>query len=246
MLWWHLPSSMQSLKGHGISTSVPFWTSTASAIGAPCDSHNLFIPRGIIHVIFTSVLFWIVLLLVFRFYKHYADDVISRRIVIIHLCRAVHCPVTSHKPSEETGIVEAQPSQQRLMSDFNTAVANKGPRQLLVDRDDWEQRKVAGFYVGRSSLLRCWDPITALGYLQHNFLDDAVDKNLTALGSHSWLRPCRSLRAHLQQQLQSWQCSQANQHLTGTPSRSASRVPPARAQVTTTTGSAQYIQGRQG
>lgn len=98
--------------------------------------------------------------------------------------------------------MEARPSQRHLTSDFNMAVANKGPSQLLVDRDDWEQRKVARFYLWRLLLLRRWHPITALGYLQHDFLDDAMDKNLTAPGSHGWLRPRRSLRAHLQQQLQ--------------------------------------------
>lgn len=144
------------------------------------------------------------LLLAFQFYNQlYADDEISRLIVVLHVCRAVYRAVTSHKPSGEAGIImEAWPSQQCLTSDFNTAVANKGPSRLLVDRDDWEQRKVAQFYLWRSSLLRRWHPITVLGYLQHDFLDNAVDKNLTALGSHGWLRPRRSLGAHLQQQLQ--------------------------------------------
>lgn len=134
-----------------------FLNFNTSGIATPRDSHDLFIPRGIIHLILSSLLFWIVLLLALQFYKQlYADDEISRLIVVLHVCRAVHHPVTSHKPSGEAGILmEAWPSQWCLTSDFSTAVGNKGPSWLPVDSDDWEQRKVAGFYLRRSWLLRC-------------------------------------------------------------------------------------------
>lgn len=70
---------------------------------------------------------------------------------MFYVCRAVHCPVTSPKPSGKAGIImEAQPSQQLLTLDFNTVVANKGLSQLLVERDNWEQRKAAWFYLWRS------------------------------------------------------------------------------------------------
>lgn len=152
----------------------------------PVTHMIFFIPRGIVHLILSSLLFWIVLLLAFQFYKQlYADDEISRFIVVLHVRRAVYCPVTGHKPSGEAGIItEARPSQRHLTSDFSTAVANKGPSRLPVDRDDWGQRKVARFYLQRPSLLRCWHPITVLGDLQHDFLDDAMDKNLTARSVH--------------------------------------------------------------
>lgn len=72
-------------------------------------------------------------------------------VLLFYVCRAVHCPVTSPKPRGKAGIsMEAQPSQQRLTLDFNTVVANKGLSQLLVGRDNWEQRKAAWFYLWRS------------------------------------------------------------------------------------------------
>lgn len=125
-------------------------------------------------------------------------------LLLFHVCGgAVHRPVTSHQPSGEAGIaMEARPPQWRFTSGFNVAVANKGPSQLPVDRDDWEQRKVARFSLRRSPLLRCWHSIAVLGYRQHNFLGDATDKNLTAPGSHGRLHPGRWLGAHLQQRLQ--------------------------------------------
>lgn len=93
---WHLLSSTQSLKGDDIYISVAFWTSTASAIAAPCDSCNLFISGDIIHLILSSLLFWMELLLAFQFYKQlYADDELSRLIVVLHVCRAAPCSITS-------------------------------------------------------------------------------------------------------------------------------------------------------
>lgn len=130
--------------------------------------------------------------------------------------------------------MEGRPTQWCLTWDFSTAVANKAPGWLLVDRDDWEQRQVACFFLRRLLLLRCWQLIAALGYLQH-ILDAVVHKSITALGSHRWPRPHRSPRA--QQQLQWQQCSQGDQHLSSTSSASASRVRAGRAQITATTGS---------
>lgn len=62
------------------------------------------------------------------------------------MCRAAHCPGT--KASGKAGIImEAQPSQQCLESDFNMVVANKDLSQLLADSNNWEQRKDAWFYL---------------------------------------------------------------------------------------------------
>lgn len=44
--------------------------------------------------------------------------------------------------------MEGRPTQWCLTWDFSTAVANKAPGWLLVDRDDWEQRQVACFFFG--------------------------------------------------------------------------------------------------
>lgn len=132
--------------------------------------------------------------------------------------------------------MEGRPTQRCLTWDFSTAVANKAPGWLLVDRDDWEQRQVACFFLRRLLLLRCWQLIVALGYLQH-ILDAVVHKSITALGSHRWPRPHRSPRAQQQQQLQWQQCSQGDQHLSSTSSASASRVRAGRVQITATTGS---------
>lgn len=118
-------------------TPVSFQTSTASAIGAARDPRDLFIPGGIICFILTSALVWTVLPLVFQFYKQlFADDEISRLIVVLRVRRAVHHPVTSHKPTGEAGITtEEQPSPQRLTLDFNMAIANKG--QLVTGWQGW-------------------------------------------------------------------------------------------------------------
>lgn len=188
-------------------------------------------------MILSSLLFWIVLPLAFQFYKQlYADDEISRLIVVLHVCRAVYCPVTGHKPSGEAGIItEARPSQRHVTSDFSTAVANKGPSRLPVDRDDWEQRKVARFYLQRPSLLRRWHPITVLGDLQHDFLDDAMDKNLMAHSIHA---------GHSELIYSSSNDSAAGP--TGTLPAHLLGLRAGRAQVTTTRGRAQYTQEKQG
>lgn len=54
-------------------------------------THDLFISRDFIHFTLNSLLFWIELLLAFQFYKQlYADDEISRLIVVLRVCRAGH------------------------------------------------------------------------------------------------------------------------------------------------------------
>lgn len=134
---WHLhPSSFLNL--------------IASAIGAPCDSQDLFTPRSIIHSILTVVLDSVTISIsalqtvVCRWWNIYGC-------IVLHVCRAVHSPVTGPKASGKAGtIMETQPSEQCLTLHFNMAVANKSPSQLLVDSDNWKKRKVAQFYFWRS------------------------------------------------------------------------------------------------
>jgi len=68
-----------------------------------------------------------VLLLACKFYKQlYAEDETSRLTVVLHVCGAAYHPVTSHEPSGEPEIImEAQPSQWCLRSDFSMAAANR-------------------------------------------------------------------------------------------------------------------------
>lgn len=85
---------------------------------------------------------------------------------------------------------------------------------------------------------------SVLGYLQHDSLDDTVNKIMTALGSQGWLCPCRSLRAQLHQcnnKHSAASPTSTSQHLTG----SASTVRAGTAEVTNTMSSGCYDQGKQ-
>lgn len=165
--------------------------------------------------------------------------------IVLYVCRAAHSPVTSPKASGKAGIImEARPSQQCLTLDFNTAVVNKGPSQLLVPAITGSRGKLLSFISGDHSYSEAGTHFPVLGYLQHDSLDDTVDKNLTVLGSQGWFHPWGSSELN--------DSSGSSKHRAATPTSmpwhltaSASTGRAGTAEITPTTGSACYSQGKQ-
>lgn len=181
----------------------------ASAIGAPCELQGPFIPRSFIHSILTVVLFWIVWLLAFQLSKQlYAADGIYMGVLFYMYAGQFPAQSPVPRPLGRQGS-SWRHSHHSLALEFNTIVANKGPSQLKVITGSWG--RLLSFTSGHHSCSEAGTHFPGLGYLQHDCLDDTVDKNITALGSQGWLHPCRSRRAQLQQQQWQAQCSQANQ-----------------------------------
>lgn len=165
--------------------------------------------------------------------------------IVLYVCRAAHSPVTSPKASGKAGIImEARPSQQCLTLDFNTAVANKGPSQLLVPAITGSRGKLLSFISGDHSYSEAGTHFPVLGYLQHDSLDDTVDKNLTVLGSQGWFHPWGPSELNDSSGSSKHRAATTTSmpwHLTA----SASTGRAGTAEITPTMGSACYSQGKQ-
>lgn len=71
-------------------------------------------------------------------------------VLLFYMCSVqftAQSPVPSPVGRKAGIIMEAQPPQQHLTLDFNMVVANKGPSQLLVDRDKGSRGKLLSFFL---------------------------------------------------------------------------------------------------